>query len=171
MTTTLKELAASETYKDIKGIIYDVAIKFSNRFGVDLDEVLSKAHFIYVTKACMEYDPTKASFVTCVHNYLWWYLMMDRRNSQLKIEPLSRELKDHKNTFHLGLLLDDLSNDAKEIANLILETPSELTSLFIKSRKKQPYLLRKTLRKFLSNLGWDDFRITTSFAEIMFLLH
>jgi len=168
MTATIAIEARTETYHDLRGMVFDLVHSFSQRYRTPWDETLSVAHEGFL-EAFEGYRPELASFATHasqkVRSKLFeWQRTTMRRTILGKIVDHNVELipQDH---FLLIDFLDELSEDAREVVCLALDAPRDIVhSLVVKGITPRNY--KAAIREYLKDCGWCTARIAESFQEI-----
>ena len=159
-------MSIEEAYQNCEKMIYSLCWKFSSTYPVRFDDCLSLAHESFV-EAFSSYNPKKgAKFSTWCHFSIWCKL----KNSVIRgsKEPLDfREIHDYEIVTELDPsyqfdILGELSADAKEIIELILEFPNGVLG----SAPATPFQLLNKVRHHLINLGRKRSTIDTACAEI-----
>ena len=166
--------ATTETYWDIKNLIFDTVWKFQQRYGGDFDEMVAEANLIYI-QAFLSHNPNKSQFSTWLRFILWKGLIDFKRfireeNKHIKIEHFEEIENFYSYPAPLYIpfwdLVSGLSDDAKTIVQLILEPPEIMQSAALK-KGTAPCNVKRALRIHLSYiLGWSANQIKESFAEI-----
>ncbi len=153
----------TETYHSVEKLIWRTTNRFHQCHTTteSTDDLLSIAHMAFV-EAYHSYDSSKgASFSTWTVRMVWWHLLNANRDAQLPIVDTEHEVTDSQSNFHLFEFLEELTEDARIITKLILDTPTDLAEVI-----QREYVPRATIRRWLIRLGWTAKRITESFAEI-----
>ena len=190
-TMELKYPAASmtpdETPKDagkgyclVKNLIFDQVHKFRRRYGGDVEELTGEANLAFVkghkqfitgyqAKGKAFTDP----YATVIRRWVW-YEMFDnmrtrlRRNSITKMEGFieGQEFPSRAIEWDVVEWTDELSDDARMIAELILDPPENIEDTATKMGG-EPRNYRSTVRAYLQgDLGWKPERISDAFSEI-----
>ncbi len=168
--------ATTETYFDIKNLIFDTVWKFQRQHGGDFDEMVAEANLIYI-KAFISHDPDRAQFTTWLYTILQRKLLDIQRTKYKQIQTYS--LNDIENIyeypalsyFPLWELLFDIDKDAKIIINLLLDLPDELQKIIISQRKSNTLSKKKIITNLAYLLGWSYLRTRESFIEIASVLN
>jgi len=125
---------------------------------------MSRANLEF-TRAYAAYDSSRANFTT----FLWYYVRnglidecsrCERTNKQ---QACNSELVESLPSKH-NMFWDQvayLSNDAKEVVDLVVGVPEELIDIWIGSNDA-----RGMLRTYLHAVGWTMSRITEAFSEV-----
>jgi len=156
--TMLEQYAENQTYIDVERMLYYVCGRFKTRFGGELHEYLSVANDAFL-RAYLKWDPAKSAFTT----YAWhctWNALRDvarqRRRWGEKIVGNS-ELSDRAidSRFNLAEFLRELSDDARIVVHVVLDTPREFADMG-----------KNSVRDYLGRIGWATERISESFSEM-----
>lgn len=141
-------------------LIRKIAWSFYNTTGVDWDELFAEASLAYA-KGLESYDPSRGRITTHmwykISNHLKDYLKQEMRdNGHIKYVPEYEEIFTTPVPF-----FESLSNDAREIANIILRTPVRFGEL----NRKQ---VRERIKHLMANRGWSDTRIEIGIKDLQF---
>ncbi len=171
--------AATETYFDIKKLIFDTVWKFQQQNGGDFEEMVAESNLIYM-KCFISHNPNKGQFSTWLRFHLWHGLIDFRRFIREENKYITIQHIEEIENFHLYPapahipfwdLLSELSDDAKIIVSLILEPPGIMQSAALK-KGTAPCNIKTALRIHLSYiLGWSANQIKESFEEITSVLN
>lgn len=169
--------ACSETYFDVEALLHQCCHKFAARYGRDLwthDELLSVAHAAYMN-AYLRFNPDSTqSFVPYCKRVVTHALLDQLRNYLVRGKrtryvgtavDVPQDAQEH-GEFRFVDLLDDLSPDARYVAQLALETPASLARLVRTAKAGGGTGVRKVLREYLLGMDWPRDRVTACFEEI-----
>lgn len=124
-------ITPSEELPKVEKIIFSLAWRFTKTYPISYEECLSEGYMAFM-KACQDYNPERGqAFSSWVYYWVWCklkdlvtkrtrdpHVFMEVNDDLLgEVEMLRSDALD---------LFDDLSGDAKEIVQLILETPADL---------------------------------------------
>jgi len=159
----------SSDYTDVERLIHSICWKFVNKFNMDFDDCLSEAGEAYL-RAEDSYDPDKStSFTThvynCVHNALQT-LVKRRRQMRSRMTSTMPDVDTDKRVsgVSLGAIVSNLSVDAAEVVEMILDTGSVVRKGF--GRKQQKGRL-EVIRNYLWNReDWSMDHVTEVFSEL-----
>lgn len=168
----------SETYLEVKGLIFDTVYKHVQLYGGDFDEMLSEANVVFM-RVYKIYKPERGAFstllVTCIYRELTDMLrkrIADRPfwGSSIDADRGNGSMADKIQDTHVGKFDRDgfassLSHHAQIVLNLTLNAPKEIAEIAI-GKGDEPRNWRSTIRDFLYNNGWSSEEIATSFDEI-----
>lgn len=168
--------AVGECYKDVEDLIIQTVRKFTRTYGGDFDEWFGEAQLIFI-KCYWAYAngcTRGRTFDGAVKRWVWMRLFDQyRRNSQHRRKtkevyvslPDDQAARPRKSFDHVGFL-EQLSEDAKTYAALLLDMPEDLAAM-AKSRGDGPHNVRSSVRSYLrERMGWTAARIRDSFAEV-----
>ncbi len=171
--------ATTETYRDIRNLIFDTVWKFQKQYGGDFDEMVAEANLIYM-KCFISHNPNKSRFSTWLRFHLWKGLIDFKRFIREENKYVRIERFEEIENFHLYPapsyiplwdLVSELSNDAKTIVSLILEPPGIMQSAALR-KGTAPCNIKRALQIHLSYiLGWSANQIKDSFQEITTVLN
>jgi hypothetical protein len=180
MTTTLSPAAfragAEESYRDVEHVIKATVQRFVGRYGGNYDDLLADANTAYMLgyRATLEGRNNSPDFATEIKRWVWFELFdayrvrsQYRRKDKVvvKQDEYIELLPSRRRTFDMVEFLDELSEDAKLAAALVLETPAELAAA-ARARGGGDHNLRCLIRAYLRGRGWSPARINASFDEI-----
>lgn len=172
-TATLRKDALTETYEDVKNLIYKTAWKFQASHGGDIKEYIAEANKEFV-RAYDAFDSSKeieftTLLTTFIKNGLRNFLYQEWRQSH----PSLKRIVKHKppqqfaeETFSIMELLDEIEEDAQIILQLFLDTPKEVFVNIVNENQNMRIQIKKRLRNRLRQMGWTIRHITESFDEI-----
>lgn len=166
---TARQQLAQESYEDVELLVWSVVHKFHRQYG-DLygtrEELFSEGCLGYAL-AYQSYDPSKGSFPTYVRNmanYKLLELVRTETKRRVRFNTTSDvELVDQPRSFSLTDFLDEISEDARAIVGLVLDTPGDLLRV---TREDSHRDVKHTLRQYLDGMGWETSRVETAFSEI-----
>jgi len=120
-----------ELLPQVEKIIYQLAHRFSRTYPIPYDECLSEGYWAFM-EAVRRYDPRrKAKFSSFVYFITWCKLknlVISRSKEPLEFVEIKEEMLGEAtpDKSHVMEIIEDLSEDAKEIVSLLIETPREL---------------------------------------------
>lgn len=180
-----------ELYKEVERLIYWTVHKFINRYGGDFEEFLGEANWIFseLTSPNSKHyypnrpNPKNGKFTNWLQFSIYTTLLEKQRESLRKqklskivsLDPVEdiweplENLPEHKDKFMLSEFIEELSEDARIVAMLALDTPVGLTRIMV-NKGGTGTQRRTVLRSYLKELGWTAARITESFYEIREML-
>lgn len=179
MPTALETSMLNDTYHDVERLIYWTVHRFIKRKGGDFEQCLSTANATFVN-AYHRYDPATDGSRSRFTYYVQWIIYKDLLEEQRNEARKARCAKiDHEaqletiptqaNGFHLGEFLEELGEDARLVATLVLDTPRDLARA-IRHKGGHGMNYRSVLRSHLQSIGWTTARVTEAFHEISNLL-
>lgn len=143
----------------VEKMLYSLAWKTSNAYPVSFEEAKAEAYFAFM-KACEQFDPKRgAKFSSWC--YFWTWTHLKTFVTKRTVDPLcfveldddlTGEAPPERSEFMESLA--DLSEDAKEIISLLLETPGEILELGAPTPKRilkrvKDYLVERKGKKWL----------------------
>ena len=161
-----------DTYKDVENLVYHICHVFQSKHGGDFDDLLSIAHQVFMD-AFNCWTPGLAPFTSYLSTCIYRRLLLEKRqNSRIPTISLDKtetsigwDPVDKSRSFSIKDFTEELSDDAKLIISLVLETPTELAKI-INDKGGHPKNVRSTIRQYLTKLNWTYNRISESFDEI-----
>lgn len=162
--------ASAETYGDVEKLICRLCWKAVRRHGGEFDDYRSAANEAYCD-AYASFDPARgAAFAT----HLWWQVRgaISRVVHQTSIqertvaagEDIDLDVLPGRRRFDLTVFRSELSGDAREVVNMVVESPNEVWDLL--HHRDIGSCVRGGLIRRLRDLGWTVARVAESFEEI-----
>jgi len=149
--------AITQTFLDVEKLIIHTARRFWQRYGGDLDELISEANEWFMV-AYDSFDPERSSFSHWVSLIVYRGLQQTLKQTTKRASFLGERIEyepEARHDFNIKMLMIDLSDDAKLVMGLFLKTN-------IQTKSK--------LTKALTKLGWSKLRIQIAFDEITKLI-
>jgi len=172
MTMTVREYGISESYYDVRDLIYSVCHKFRRQYGGDFEELFAQALVLFVDKAYDGYDDDSSTKFSA---YVWFTIhrgLMDeyrrniRRKNSLPQEPLL-DMPVHNERFDFDDFFYEASEDCKLVASLVLMPPDELETEFVFDWDWTVTGCKQAIRDYLMNFfEWTPRRISRAFREL-----
>lgn len=139
-------------FPQVEKMLYKLAWKFANQYPVTFEEAKSEAYFAFML-ACQNYNPKKGKFSTWCYFSVWCKLkdmVMKGASDPLTFVEIKEELLGEAPPEKAESLdmVEDLSEDAREIISLIVETPQEILN-----EVSSPKTLLKRVKSFLVQMG------------------
>lgn len=153
-------------FPKVEKIIYNLAHRFSNTYPISYDECLSEGNMAYM-KACADYNAARGQkFSSWVYYWVWCKLkdlVINRSKNKIEFVEANEEtlgmappaVSNHHE------LIEDLSQDAKEIISLLTETPSELIGMSM-----TPKQFMKKVKEYLVKMGRDKAQVNRAHEEL-----
>jgi hypothetical protein len=167
--TALEHESMTETFEDVKLLIYRTVHKFARQHNVPFEELLGPAHFCFV-RSYHKFKPkrgAKLSTWVCwvTQKHLLTYLSKTRKHRGHA--ELNEELVGYcpPDTF-VGDFCSELSDDARTVALLLLDGGGELGALMRMEKATTKTSVLRCLHEHLEDIGWAAPRIAASFNEI-----
>lgn len=133
-TQSKNTLDPNEEFPKVQNLVYDIAWTYTRRYGLDFEEAKAEACLGFA-KAITRYDPNNskgAKLSTLVYflaNCRLRRMVMDRvegpKYCELNLD-IEHELEAPPERCAALEAIEDLSDDAKTIVQLLLEAPQEL---------------------------------------------
>lgn len=162
----MQNQAAEETYRDIENMIHQLCWMAYRRWGGDIEEYESAANEAFA-KAYNNFDPNNGTRFITYANRAIQNALFDHHDDEIKYsQRYGREIDETTSTrYHsrVDQILSNISQDARVIVQLILDTPEELKGLL---SKRHPDDSRRIIWTHLQKLGWSMARVVQSFEEV-----
>jgi len=158
-----------KNYEDYKNLIYKLAHRHHPYSNIELDELIGWGNLKFV-ECQKDYDPMLASFSTYLYIQLTgMFLEMARKQNSGPIRiNTDNGPKNNTNPEEYLLfkeILCQLPEDAKEVCNIIFETPMDLIKMVMEL--DQPRGVNKhQIQRYLRQQGWSFGKIWQAFKEI-----
>lgn len=128
---TTPKLDPDVAFASVEKMLYSLAWRTAKTYGLQFEDCRSECYYAFVKALNWRYNPNKGTkFSTCVHTIAAWRLrnlVLDKINTvptvEVEEEMLGAAPPERSESLEL---IDDLSDDAKEIIELLLETPGEI---------------------------------------------
>lgn len=151
-------------FPKVEKMLYSLAWKFSNQYPLTFEEARSEAYYGFM-RACQDYDPARGKFSTWVYYWAWCRLkdvVMKAAKDPLDFMEINDDILGGAEPPKSMAMecLDDLSSDARELVDLLLETPGELVGLALGPER---YL--KRVKDYMVKNGWSRSRIEKAVTE------
>lgn len=172
-------------YENYKGLLIQLARKFSKK-PEDFDDLMGICHEAYC-KAVLNYQPEKGKFVTLLYHYANRALIDEYRKKKTRQEKIGTmpldyimdvsetgdalefekllidEKQDIERRLDFKIQLENVSQEAKEMISMILNSPYEL---FESTKSLSPKYLRGEVIRMLRRRKWKWETIHQSIKEI-----
>jgi len=174
MTVTLSQYVIDGVYHDVQGIIRMYVRRWIDRYGTVLggwEEVESMANEFFMD-AYSTFDASRSEFNTWVGNLIRFNLLTAMKKKFLHDkrfpaeEATFDELAPKQSSFVLPEFLEELSEDARTVAELVLDAPIDIRLALAQHKTVKPSQLRRAVMGFLKDIGWCAERIAESFSEV-----
>lgn len=161
-----------ETWEDTKNLVYKIVYSYRRNHGGDLDEMIGLGHEAFMA-AYKSWQPGKGMIftsylATCVLRRLMDNYRVGRRHRMPQAGPMAAMVPDTRGPitgFDLAEFAANVSDDARRVIELTLETPAELAAIAA-GKGGSPCNLRSSLRAWLIETGWTVQRVRDTFAEV-----
>lgn len=158
---------ATETYQEIEKMIYNLCWKYAGR-GLEFEECVGVANLAFA-EAYPKFDSRKgSSFSTWIYNCVS-HALLDFSASEQKyrqrnamVDQTEYDVEDTR-THRLSNVLAELSEDARIVAQTIIESPQELAGVL---RCRKPENMRRGVWQYFRQLGWSIGHTADCFEEI-----
>lgn len=170
MTTRMTNLQSdivSEAYKDLERWIHKTVHDFAKTTRMaNYDDLFDEAQDAFL-RATRSYNPSRGSITNHVRRVIWFHLLTWRRKQQMLLqreEPM--EVLPERGTdpkFQLEQFNEFLSNDAKTVVRLVLDSHLQLDQVIQTKNKRYAF---SSLKAYLKSVEWSDDRVENTIAEI-----
>ncbi len=166
--------AIDMAYDDVRDMLTGLVSMFRKRYGGwEWEEMMAEARLAFV-KAFRTYEQGRnATFLTWVRYRTWHALLkaMDRRMRECRKErrEVDRMERRSRRNYNFSEMLEGLSEDAQEVAKLLVVPPVDLKlSLIRRGNRDKPSVnsLKAALREILEDRGWPPKYVDRVFQEI-----
>jgi hypothetical protein len=175
-TAVLDREIAGQCYADVYELITETVRRFVRKHGGNYDDLLADAStaFMLGHRAFLEGRANTPHYEVEIKRWVWYELFdayrvrtQHRRQSKtvIKNEEFPELLTQRRGDFSLVEFFDELSEDARVAARLVLDTPAELCAA-ARARGGTDRNLRCLLRQHLHAAGWTAARVSEAFEEI-----
>jgi len=178
-------LAYAETYQDVEKLIWSIVHKFQRQYGGELEELFGEAQVIFCELYTGNGRPyirqkNDKAFAASLSYYIKVNLLSMRRTQLMRdsrkpissVDPQKLQalaVNDEQNT---GLvdLMDSLSDDCRDVVQLILSTPGfvwRMEEPLVRTRDPEVEGgLVGLVHEYLRLMDWSDRKIRRCFNEI-----
>jgi len=169
-STTLQQDIIEETFYDVEESIKKIVWKFIANHGGEFDELKAEANYAFI-RGMYKYphNEKRGSFRTWLYHIITTaladYLRFNYRPPSASIDKFKNSIIKTQSSFSSIELLDGISQDARTIIILFLDTPKEIYDEALSNGKSHRHL-KASLKRYLLQIGWTLKRITDSFEEI-----
>lgn len=170
----ISRAAMSDVYEDQSACVERVARRFARKYHRDPEETIAEANYHFV-EAVRTFDGSTGTTVGQRIGFLIERRLLDTLRMELDDQALLKrvdmplELATSGTTaeFDADEFKSDLSDDARAVVELILETPQELFDQLRSDKKPSPASVRRCLGRYLKNsLGWAASQVREAFNEL-----
>lgn len=175
-------MAAGECYNDVADLIKITVRAFVKRHGGNYDDLLADANTAYMlgfdayTHRHTNGRAIHANFENEIRRWVWFELFDNHRvrtqhRCKVKVvianDEFIGERIDYRNHDMCRVvdLMESLSPDARQAAELVVNTPEELAHA-ARRRGGTDRNMRSVIRQHLAGLGWAPGRINAAFEEV-----
>jgi len=158
-----------ETYKDVEKLLFSITHRFARMYGMDFNDVFSAGQELFM-KAIRTYKPDKGTYFSSWFNFILTRCLITILNKEQRYRgynELNEEIAEHPKA-NLDLLFDfdDLTADACEIIELVLN-PNDEFSLWLKwEGVRSPSKVLKLVTEYLMSKGWEEDRCKETIEEV-----
>lgn len=181
-THTLRQDALTETYNDVQNLIRNIVWSFIKKYGGEFDEYLPEANYQFI-RAYDYFEEGKGTKFSTFLYYVIWRRLISFHKYLHQLNSFETKIDYLEETDFYGAakpsflcLLEELGNDARVIADLLLY-PTEAFDEDVLSKGYKPRTeasrarVRKRISSHLQSLGWTIDQIREAFREIGDILY
>lgn len=171
--------AIADVYEAHGDLVETIAKRFAYKFNQDPDETMAEANHIFL-KAYHGFDRTRnsnfrARLQSVIYNRLLDWMRLNtkfRFHNRLNRVDMDLDLRSAPTTasFDREDFLEHLTNDAKTVVGIILDSPQEFKDAVLAGKPGEATERKCLLRYLKEKLGWAAKRIQESFGEIRSVL-
>jgi DNA-directed RNA polymerase specialized sigma24 family protein len=167
MSKRLERFFAEAAYEDVEKLVYGMIHKHVAVHGGDFEDLRQEAGMWFM-HALAGHDTDKGRSFSSWMGYLTRVQLLEvlrqRARKHLPVADLDPDLIARQDGGgRLRELLMDLSEDARTIAGLVLDTPADLRLLLLEQRGDDT---KSVLAEYLGLLGWPERYVEQMFAEL-----
>jgi len=170
--TAIEQEALTDTYNDVRLLIYKVVHYFVARSGLSFEEVLGEAHLTFV-RSYRGYQPDRFAKRCRFPTFLYFALNCELYNFTMKqqkhrnLPEVKEEMVGKELPSRFVLLLEsELKQEARGVLRLFLNTPQELEHLMRWDQVRSPKAYLRSVREYLAILGWSKRQVREVMEEI-----
>jgi hypothetical protein len=173
---TLEQGLITHTYTRVEKLIHKTVWKFSKFYHIPYDDLMSECgeKFMEIYRT---HRPESSKFTTWLVNKLRYHLLQVIRDRNIHryhfpMEEGSEEYSPVDNCsvlysdFHLFELEEILSEKAREVMDVCLNTPFDVFLAVTAAGDATPTRLKQAIREYLVCQGWESSEVTSCFEEI-----
>jgi DNA-directed RNA polymerase specialized sigma subunit len=166
MNACLEKDCVNESFGDVKLLIYNTVQQFKRKYNIyDVEELIGIGHLAFM-EASHTYKNNEGTTFSSWVRFVVWKSLLNHIAREAKVKKFRiDERRSSYRTSHFIDFFDALGTDAKQIVNLILQTPSELQNL-IEDAGGEMKNVKRILRAYLKETGWKEKQIRFAFAQI-----
>lgn len=170
----IRKISPSRVFPKVEKMLYRLAWEKRNRFFT-FEEARSEAYYAFM-KACETYDPTRGMKITS-----WvWYRVSRQLHKYVarQAEKIHPEITDPfvlngyiesrpQSTSRIWSGIQEMSGDAREMVDLLVNSPAEIQAQFTPEHPPTPKQLLKMVREHLKwEHGYDPVYLNITELEI-----
>lgn len=168
--TRIEQLAYTETYEDVRLLLYRIVHNFVRCYGLPFDELLGEAHYAFARALRRHKKHPQVKFSTMVYFMATMRLKtyvkkLNKHRNHLEIKEELCGCEDHNS--YLLTLRGELTEDANVVVSLLVESNEDMQLLLrLKGRPRSAQGVRGVLKEHLLDIGWNKGRIEQTFSEL-----
>ncbi len=152
-----------ESYFQVERLIEKVVSKFHAKNGGEREELLAEAKLHWVA-GMQRFDSTRSKLSTWSWIVIWQGLSrysQQQAKKRMLPTPERFDIEEKRDNGFLKSLVFDVSNDARIILEMILDTP-----VHFQAQSKKAVKSIRGLKRQLQGMGWSAYRIAETFNEV-----
>lgn len=163
---TIQKMDPMVVFPEVEKMIYKLAWKTAEAYPVTFEEARSEAYWAFM-RSCEDFKPGRgAKFSSWCYYWVWTHLktfVTKRTVDPLTFVDIDDDLCGGAAPLRNDCLelVSDLSEDAKEMISLFLETPAELVGVSM-----TPHQYMKRVKKMMVTKGRDRKAVETAFLTL-----
>lgn len=162
-----------DIYPTYEKCIQKLTWKWVKRSKFDFNELLSETNQAFL-KAVDSYDSSKACFHTHLYitingNLRNYCNQKENQNLEINKLQLSSKIKNPEENACFKNLIENLSKEAKEMVDVVLNTPLEIIELvreMSSNRQGHMHVYKSNIKAYFKAKGWKQALILSCFDEI-----
>jgi len=165
-----------DVYLEVEGLVKATVARFVRCYGGRFDDLCADADAAFWRgwRACCQGKHNSENFLVEIRRWVWFELFDEyrvraqhRRKDKvvIKHEEFIGDVARARPEFNALDFFDELSEDARVAAELVLDTPAELVAVVL-AKGGEDRNMRSTIRAHLAGMGWGAARINEAFDEI-----
>jgi len=168
-------------YQDVEKLLHKQVHRLvGNGIAYNKEQAVSDANLAFVM-AYHNYDSSRAQFNTHVGYRVLMRIKTEFRKLCKKPRPLTFSELDENGQNQVAMKLsvkphkvekerpewsDLLSKDAREVVDLVLNSPKDIIMMVDEKGNNSANSYRSSIKEYLSGIGWNKRRISEAFDEI-----
>ncbi len=156
-------------------IVYNLAWKFSKKYGRPLEEMVDVGHGVMAITICDgSYNSEKSKWVTWIWQKVYWALTnyCQRNKRKREVPIIDEDYERPAKVSWLERIFRELSDEGKTLLRVICEAPGELANTLFGERGVQDSVQdsvqvgKAVLFEFLEQNDWEKDKIDRAWKEV-----